>query len=154
MKIPLLSHRFNHTYLCGAGVIGFEPMNAEVKVLCLTAWRYPIGFPQWPFITLWQFERFLFLFHKIFSAFHSLLTFFTQKHISFQFMSYLITVLCLGLLQNLVLRFLLFYVHLRLLFQFYIIAHHTGWTTGFEIKRWMVDSNHLYKINCLECASS
>lgn len=34
-------------------------------------------------------------------------------------MSYLITVLCLGLLQNLVLRFLLFYVHLRLLFQFY-----------------------------------
>ena len=25
-----------------AGVIGFEPMNAEVKVLCLTAWRYPI----------------------------------------------------------------------------------------------------------------
>lgn len=34
-------------------------------------------------------------------------------------MSYLITVLCLGLLQNLVLRFLLFYVRLRLLFQFY-----------------------------------
>ena len=24
-----------------AGVTGFEPVNAGVKVLCLTAWRYP-----------------------------------------------------------------------------------------------------------------
>ena len=24
-----------------AGVIGFEPMDAEIKTQCLTAWRYP-----------------------------------------------------------------------------------------------------------------
>ena len=26
------------------GVAGFEPANVGVKVLCLTAWRYPIKF--------------------------------------------------------------------------------------------------------------
>ena len=25
-----------------AGLVGFEPTNAEVKVLCLTAWREPL----------------------------------------------------------------------------------------------------------------
>ena len=24
-----------------AGVLGFEPRNAEIKTRCLTAWRYP-----------------------------------------------------------------------------------------------------------------
>ena len=24
-----------------AGVLGFEPMDAEIKTRCLTAWRYP-----------------------------------------------------------------------------------------------------------------
>lgn len=136
-----------------AGVIGFEPMNAGIKILCLTAWQYPIGFPQWPFITLWQFERFLFLFHKNFKCSHSLLTFFTQKHISFQFMSYLITVLCLGLLQNLVLRFLLFYVHLRLLFQFYnllttqaerqVLKLKDGWWIRTTFIRFIASNVHL-----------
>ena len=26
-----------------AGVAGFEPVNAGIKILCLTAWRYPIA---------------------------------------------------------------------------------------------------------------
>ncbi len=26
-----------------AGVLGFEPRNAEIKTQCLTAWRYPIN---------------------------------------------------------------------------------------------------------------
>ncbi len=25
-----------------AGVLGFEPRDAEIKTQCLTAWRYPI----------------------------------------------------------------------------------------------------------------
>ena len=79
--------------------------------------------------------------------------FFTQRHISFQFMSYLITVLCLGLLQNLVLRFLLFYVHLRLLFQFYnlltiqaerqVLKLKDGWWIRTTFIRFIASNVHL-----------
>lgn len=68
-------------------------------------------------------------------------------------MSYLITVLCLGLLQNLVLRFLLFYVHLRLLFQFYnlltiqaerrVLKLKDGWWIRTTFIRFIASNVHL-----------
>ena len=34
-----------------AGVAGFEPTHARIKILCLTAWRHPISKPN-PFLSL------------------------------------------------------------------------------------------------------
>ena len=34
---------------CLAGVAGFEPTNARIKIVCLTAWRYPNIFQPFSF---------------------------------------------------------------------------------------------------------
>ncbi len=38
---PIESVLKNRIWNSMAGVLGFEPRNAEIKTRCLTAWRYP-----------------------------------------------------------------------------------------------------------------
>ena len=46
ISIDIISYSVLYCLCLLAGVVGFEPTNVGVKVLCLTTWLYPISVEQ------------------------------------------------------------------------------------------------------------